>query len=151
MRSVIWLPPCLSWQVRSHAPRITRKIHRQRFSRLPLSADFNQRVSGGDAGRNDPARAPRKISRHRLKRNGTPDKADQQPADLKQPEYEGHDPGKICFRFKFGHSLYCRFLRRNLPTEAYRHRAAFNRRPYARSRRQKQNRAGLIQPARQRN
>ena len=96
------------------------------------------------------ARAPRKISRHRLKRNGTPDKADQQPADLKQPEYEGHDPGKICFRFKFGHSLYCRFLRRNLPAEAYRHRAAFNRRPYARSRRQKQNRAGLIQPARQR-
>ena len=77
-----------------------------------------------------------KISRHRLKRNGTPDKADQQPADLKQPEYEGHDPGKICFRFKFGHSLYCRFLRRNLPAEAYRHRAAFNRRPYARSRRQ---------------
>ena len=77
-------------------------------------------------------------------------KADQQPADLKQPEYEGHDPGKICFRFKFGHSLYCRFLRRNLPAEAYRHRAAFNRRPYARSRRQKQNRAGLIQPARQR-
>ena len=30
---------------------------------------------------------------------------------------------KICFRFKFGHSLYCRFLRRNLPAEAYRHRA----------------------------
>ena len=78
-----------------------------------------------------------KISRHRLKRDGTPDKADQQPADLKQPEYEGHDPGKICFRFKFGHSLYCRFLRRALPAEAYRHRAAFNRRPYARSRRQK--------------
>ena len=136
------------------ASEIARAEDNQKKFIANVSHDFRSPLTSIkgylEAGWNDPAGAPRKISRHRLKRDGTPDKADQQPADLKQPEYEGHDPGKICFRFKFGHSLYCRFLRRNLPAEAYRHRAAFNRRPYARSRRQKQNRAGLIQPARQR-
>ncbi len=48
-----YLAASLSWQVRSHAPRITRKNSSPTFLTTSALPDFNQRVSGGDAGRND--------------------------------------------------------------------------------------------------
>lgn len=151
MRSVIWLPP-LSLM----ASEIARAEDNQKKFIANVSHDFRSpltSIKGYLEAMLDGTIPPELHEKYLgivLNETERLTKLTNSLLILKQPEYEGHDPGKICFRLNSVIRLYCRFLRRNLPAEAYRHRAAFNRRPYARSRRQKQNRAGLIQPARQR-
>ena len=70
--------------------RQSEKVCRQYFPWLPFSAYLYTRLSGSHAGRHHTAWAIRKIFTNCIKWNGTADKTDKQPANLKQLKYEGN-------------------------------------------------------------